>query len=378
MSILDRQTARTLTTIVLFGVGLAIIYAAREVIVVFVFAILLAYLINPVVRFLQEHSLFFKNLRGPHILETYLAFLVAIGLLFHSLAPGLLNQTTSLARKMPAIVDSLTTGEFATDLGGKYGWPEGDQHRLKSFLTQHRSSIQGFLGSAERLAPTLLGSLVLIPVLAIFFLSDGAKLAKSLIEILSRNRNRDAIESFADELNTMMQHYIRAKVILGALSFLICSLGMLALGFPHALALGILAGILEFIPILGWMLSATTILSVGPFTHAHWMLMAALPGLWRLSMDYYVAPRVVGRQLEIHPLLAIFTMMVGGAVAGIVGIYLSVPLIGVLHVAWNRLVPSGTDAGLASPAESASSDALKDQSQSPKVPTVAFSAPEVW
>jgi predicted PurR-regulated permease PerM len=64
--------------------------------------------------------------------------------------------------------------------------------------------------------------------------------------------------------------------------------------------------------------------------------MAALLGLWRVIMDYWIAPHVMGHELEIHPLLAIFTVMVGGAVGGIVGIYLSVPIVAALRVIWNR------------------------------------------
>ena len=74
----DRQTAKVLLTILIFALVLAIVYVARGVIIVFVFAILSAYLIDPVVRFLQRHSLFFENLRGPHILEAYLGFLILI------------------------------------------------------------------------------------------------------------------------------------------------------------------------------------------------------------------------------------------------------------------------------------------------------------
>lgn len=55
-----------------------------------------------------------------------------------------------------------------------------------------------------------------------------------------------------------------------------------------------------------------------------------------MLMDYAISPRVMGHELEIHPLLAIFTVMVGGAVGGIVGIYLSVPLVATLRVVWHR------------------------------------------
>jgi predicted PurR-regulated permease PerM len=179
-----------------------------------------------------------------------------------------------------------------------------------------------------------------IPILAIFFLSDGEKLAHQIIHLIATNENRKAIESLAGELHVMLQHYIRAKVILGGLSLLYCSIAMLVLGFPDAIALGILAGILEFIPVVGWITAAATIITAGILTHSHWIWMAGLLGVWRISMDYGISPRVMGHELEIHPLLAIFTLMVGGAVGGIVGIYLSVPLVAALRVIYRRFAPA--------------------------------------
>jgi predicted PurR-regulated permease PerM len=338
MAFPDRPTVSKFLTILLVVVVLAIVYIARAVIAIFVFAILFAYLIDPVVRFLQRHSLFFKNLRGPHILEAYLAFLILIALIAHGLAPGLLSQSGKLFKEIPALLDGLSTGEIVTEMGGRYGWTDTQQLRLKSFLVQHRTDIQGFARALERSIPTAIAGLVVIPILALFFLSDGANLANSLIRLASTRDNLEAVQSLADDLNVMLQHYIRAKVILAGLSFIYYSAAMLALGFPHALALGLLGGILEFIPAAGWMISATAIISAGVLTHSHWTWMAALLGVWRMLMDYWISPRIMGHELEIHPLLALFTVMVGGAIGGIVGIYLSVPLIAALRVFWRKSV----------------------------------------
>jgi predicted PurR-regulated permease PerM len=109
------------------------------------------------------------------------------------------------------------------------------------------------------------------------------------------------------------------------------------------LALEGLAGMLEFIPIAGWTMAATTITSFGVITRSHWIWMLGLLGIWRVVMDYAISPRVMGHQLEIHPLLAIFTVMAGGAVGGIAGIYLSIPLVATLRVLWRRL-PTLTNA----------------------------------
>src|SRR6202051_3537263 len=141
----------------------------------------------------------------------------------------------------------------------------------------------------------------------------------------------------------MLQRYIRAKLILGLLSLFFSYVALLTLGFPHWLGLGVLAGMLEFIPIAGWTMAATTITSFGVITHSHWIWMLGLLGIWRVVMDYAISPRVMGHQLEIHPLLAIFTVMAGGAVGGIAGIFFSLPLVATLRVVWRRL-PALTNA----------------------------------
>jgi predicted PurR-regulated permease PerM len=335
MAFPDRRTVDVLMTILLFAVGLAIVYIARSVIVIFAFSILFAYLIDPVVRFLQRHSLFFKNLRGPHVAEAYLAFLILIALIAYGLAPAIRDSTARLSQ-LPALMEDLSTGNVSKEVSDGHEVSDPKALRLRSFLAKHRSSIQKVVDDIERFVSAAIGGFVLVPILAIFFLSDGENLANGVIRLISTSETEGRIRSLAAELNVMLRHYIRAKVTLACLSFTYCSAAMLALRFPNAVALGVLAGVLEFIPVAGWTMAATTIVTVGVLTHSHWIAMAALLGAWRILMDYWIAPRVVGHELELHPLLAIFTTMVGGAVGGIVGIYLSVPLVAALRVIWRR------------------------------------------
>ncbi len=346
MAFPDRRTVNVLGTILLFVVVLAIVYVARGVLVIFTFAILFAYLIDPVVRFLQRHSFIFRNLRGPHVAEAYLGFLILIPLVVHLVAPGSLGKTTKLAKQMPALVASISTGEIATQIGDKYGWSALQQQRLKSLLVQHQEDIEGIAKAFERMVFSALAGLLVIPILSIFFLNDGANMVDSLIVRLTSAKDKVGdLQSLVGELNAMLHHYIRAKVTLAGLSLVFFSTATLVLRFPHFLALGLLAGILEFIPVAGWMVSAATIISIGAMTHAHWIWMAALVGCWRVLMDYWISPRVMECELEIHPLLAIFAVMVGGAAAGIVGIYLAIPLVAVLRVLWRRRAELTAEAG---------------------------------
>jgi len=336
MAFRRRRTVNVLCIILLFAVVLAIVYVARSVLVIFTFSILFAYLIDPVVRFLQRHSFIFRNLRGPHVAAAYLYLLILIPLVIHLVAPGSLEKMTKLAKQTPTLVAGISTGEIASQIGGKYGWSEPQQQRLKSLLIQHRASIEGVARGWEGSAFSALAGSIVIPILAIFFLSDGANMVDSLIRMVATKDNFEEIQSLARKLDSMLHHYIRAKVTLVGFSLVFFSLASLLLGFSHFLALGLLAGILEFIPVAGWMISAVVIISIGVITHAHWIWMAALIGLWRMLMDYWISPRVMGHELEIRPVMAIFAVMVGGAIGGIVGIYLSVPFVAMLRVVWRQ------------------------------------------
>ncbi|HZC34687.1 MAG TPA: AI-2E family transporter [Chthoniobacterales bacterium] len=354
-----------LLTILFFAVILVIAYVARAVLIIFAFSILFAYLIDPVVRFLQCHSLFFKSLRGPHVAEAYLALLIFLALLAHALAPGALLRAGKALQQLPTLSSRLATGEIATEMGNKYGWTDSQTLRAKTFLVQHHSEIQNLLGTTGRFATTVIGALVVIPILAIFFLSGGDNLAQHLISLVATKDNLPVFESLAAELNMMLRHYIRAKIILGGLSFTYASAALLILGFPHAFALGVLAGALEFIPVAGWMISAATITTFGVLTHSHWIWMAALLGLWRMLIDYWIAPRVLGHELEIHPLLAIFTLMVGGAIGGLPGVYLSLPCVAAIRVVWRRF--SRSSVTTSSTAAVASDDHVLQASRSAPV-----------
>jgi len=335
--VFDSRTAKILLTILAFVLVLTIVYVARTVLIIFAFAILLAYLINPVVRFLQHHSLFFKNLRGPHVVEAYLAIIVVIVLLSHGLVPEFRKKAGRILSAIPTVTNKVSSGEIANNLGSNLGWADERADQIRVFLERHRSNIERALGEMEEAAPAAFAGILVIPILAIFFLSDGEKLADQIIHLMATKENHGVLESLTGELHLMLQRYIRAKVILGGLSLLFCSIAMLLLGFPNAIALGILAGILEFIPVAGWMTAAATIVTAGVLTHSHWIWMLGLLAIWRISMDYAIAPRVMGHELEMHPLLAIFTLMVGGAVGGIIGIYLSVPIAAALRVVYRNL-----------------------------------------
>ena len=356
----DRRTANVLLTILFFAGVCAAAYCARRIILIFILAIFFAYLIDPVVRFLERHSLLFRNLRGPAVVEVYLVFVILLALLGYAFAPGLARNTMKLVDEVPVLLDGLSNGDIATQLGGKYGWSEEQEARVRGFLARHKDDIQGLVRVVDRYladGAQVLGCLLLIPVLAIFFLRDGDRLTDILIQLFFPAKQRPKARAIVDELHLMLSSYIRAQAILCALSFWLYSGALLLLRFPHAIALAVLGGFLEFIPAFGWMTTFAVVIGVGVVNHLHWIWMAALLAIWRLAQDYFIAPQIMGRRLAIHPLAAIFAVLVGAEIGGIVGIYLAIPLMASMGVIWR--VRSGIEQKLSSfPQSTADSSSL--------------------
>lgn len=335
----DHRTLNVVLTTLLVAIVCILVYSAWGIILLFVFAIFFAYLINPIVKFLERHSLFFRNLRGPAVLEVYLAVLVLIVIVGYGLAPGFARRTVKLFDDVPALLDGLSSGEIATDLGGKYGWTDKQEMRLKSFLLRHKDDVQDVVKLADRYishAAEVLACLLLIPVLAIFFLRDGDHIADAFTRIVFPQDRRETVRAVTAELHNMLTEYIRAQAILCGLSFAFYSTVMLILSFPHAVAFAALGGALEFIPAAGWMTTAALIIGVGMVNHSHWVFMIVILVVWRVTQNYFTYPRIMGRHLEIHPLAAIFAVLVGAEIGGIVGIYLAVPLTAAFLVVWRR------------------------------------------
>lgn len=131
-------------------------------------------------------------------------------------------------------------------------------------------------------------------------------------------------------VNTVMASYTRAQAISALLVGTVCGLFFVALRLPNAAMLGIVAGLLEFIPIAGPLavaISATSVASSGQVL----AILAFLGGL-RVLQDYVVYPRLIRRAMHLHPMAVVAAIWLGAALGGVVGVLMAVPTVGVLQV----------------------------------------------
>ena len=335
----DDRTGNVVTTVALFVVTATILYVARGAFFILLLSLLFAYLLDPAVTWVQQHSRLRPKNRAWAIAQVYLVGIIVIGAVGYKFGPHLAAQMKNLNAAVPKIIEGLSSGNGDVGLVGTRSPSAAQQLRIHTFLASHSDLItrvaERSAASAAAVAENAIW-LFAVPVLAIFLLKDGRQMLEATIEGLERRGRRTAFERILRQIDTMLGKYVRAQLALAGLSFLFYSISMLVLGFPFAFALGALGGALEFLPAVGWIASAAMILTIGFLTHSHWIWMAGLVVVWRIVQNYVNSPRIMGSTLELHPLTVIFALMVGAQVTGIAGVYISVPTVAVLRIVWRE------------------------------------------
>ncbi len=315
---------------------LAFIYAARRMLILFLFAIFFAYLLDPVVERVEP----WVKTRGRAIASVYLVGLAALALLGFFLGPRLVSEGQHLAQSAPGMYEKLLSGQIAWTLGSQHGWSYETSRKLQQFIAGHSQVIVTYLqslGSRLAAAGKNIWWLGLIPILGVFFLKDGRLMSNAAIELAGKRRDRAFLNAVVNDVNVMLAEYIRAQLILAALTAVVYTVVMLVMRVPYAVALGIIGGMLEFIPVVGPLIAFLGITGVALASgYAHIIILLVFLGIWRLLQDYVNSPRIMGGQIELHPLAVLFGVLVGAEIGGVVGVYLSIPLMATLRIVWRH------------------------------------------
>ncbi len=353
MQLLDSRTVRILTTICVFVAVGALLYGIRRTLVIFLFAIFFAYLLEPLVTRIQASPLA-RHSRGLAIVETYIALGCGLGLLAFFFGPQLAKDTRSLVQSMPNMLENVTSGKIVWQFGSRHGWSYDTQFRIEELIQQHRQEILNWIGQLGASTAQFLANALwfaLIPILAVFFLADGRHFAEIVICAFDRRDQQRFLRAIVGDLDRMLSGFIFSQLLLGGCAVVVYSTALLLMHFPYALALGLAGGIMEFVPVAGPLMAGAVILGVG-FLTAFSPLWAVVVfwGGWRLCADYVISPRVYGRGLQLHPLAAIAAVLAGGELGGILGVYLAIPIAAAIRVLWERWQAYSDAAEVAEPA----------------------------
>ena len=336
MLLTDSRTARSLVTVLLFALGLGFLYVARATLIAFLFAIFFAYLMSPLVNRFET----VLRGRGRAIAVIYSLLIILVVVFFVVVGPKVTREGGKLGQSLPALLTQLSSGQIAQQLGAEHGWNTKTTELAQSFLVSHSDDITQL---AQRIGLRVADVakqawlFFVVPLLSIFFLKDGRAFSDFLLSSIHSRPQREFLENVLNDLNQMLAHFIRAQLTLAALTLIMYSAFLGIMRVPYALVLGTMGGVLEFVPVVGPLAGALVIVSVALLmSYTHWLVLIIFLGVWRLIQDYVSSPRIMGESMELHPLAAIFGVMAGGEVAGILGVYLSIPVMASLRIVFRR------------------------------------------
>jgi predicted PurR-regulated permease PerM len=352
-----RAILRLVLVVLAVAAGLWLLFALQGVILLLLLSLLFAYLIAPLVEFLCRPISWRRRPRAmPRslaIATVYLALSAGVGLASYVLLPLLGAQATEFGRQVPTYLayarDQLQAWQhFISSDRLPPGVRDAIDRTFAGTVDAAGASLSHGFGG---LLP-LLGYLpwfVLIPVVAFFLLKDGAAFRRDILLALPRGRLRGRGAEVFEDINDALAGYMRAALLACLLVGVLCTLGFVLIGVPYALLVGVAAGLLEFIPLVGPLavaLGATLVVSFHSLNQALWVV--AFLGVLRLAQDYVVFPRLVRRGVHMHPLGVILAILCGAELAGIVGIFLAIPAVAVLSVMHRHLLEYRGTGGLVS------------------------------
>jgi len=329
--LIDTHTARALVTALLFALALGFLYVARATLIAFLFAIFFAYLMSPLVNYLEK----LLRGRGRAIAIIYALLLALVVMFFVSVGPRVTREGARLGQAIPALLNQLSSGQLAQQIGAQHRWNDRTTELLRSLLSNHSAEITQI---AQRIGLRIADVakqawiFLVVPILSIFFLQDGQAFGDVLLGTVQSRPQRELLQGVLNDLNQMLAHFIRAQLTLAALTLVTYSIFLSAMKVPYALVLGTIGGLLEFIPVVGPAAALVVILVVCGVAGEGLIWIIVFWALYRIFQDYVLNPYLLGSGVEMHPLLVLFGVLAGEQIAGIPGMFFSVPTIAAVRV----------------------------------------------
>ena len=339
---LDQRVLKAVWTVFVFALAVALIYSIRGALITFTLAIFLALLLSPLVTFVDH----FTSVRIPRTVALTVVYILLIA----AFAAALIGVVSAVATDARALSGTLPDALRSDPLGGLPlpAWLDPMRDRLGLWLHDRLDELGknalSLTGEALRQLATGLGaavSVIVVPILAFFFIMDGKALRDGFIHSVPR-KHQFLMHQILQDLHRLLSQYLRALVILSIVAFVFYSVFLSATGAPYAVLLAGIAATLEFIPAVGPFVAMLLIAGVGLFSgYTHWFLLITFFVVYRLGQDYILQPMLLSAGMRIHPLLIIFGVLAGGEMGGIPGIFFSIPLLAALRLIFLRLWKEG-------------------------------------
>ena len=313
-----------------------LLYLLAPVLTPFVAAALLAYVADPLADRLQRLRL----PRTVAVITVFLLTFLLVGLLILLVLPMIQTQVAALLDALPGIVAELED-VWLPRVSSFLGVEAGDDVGFAAFIARY-SDMAGSWGATILMSLSRSGgalaaaviSLFLIPILTFYLLRDWDLIANRLSALIPSGQ-RDTVLRLARETDEVLGAFLRGQVLVMFALSIIYSAGLTLVGLKYAIAIGVVAGLVSFVPYLGFVFgialaSLTVVMEPDPV----WRLAGVVATFWiaQIIEGSVLTPKLVGDRIGLHPVLVIFSIAAGGQLFGFFGILLALPAAAVLSV----------------------------------------------
>jgi len=332
------RTTKRLIVVGLIIVLILVLYLFRALLPPVGIAIVLAYILKPLADLAQRRTRLPRTLA---VLLVYLVVLLLISTIPVAVVPYAVNWVGWLSENLQQLADQLVgflsepifVFGYTLSLGDMVGDIQSTlQDLLQPFATQTLSLVFNVLSS--------LLWLISIAIISFYLVKDADRLREFLDSIAPPGYTEE-LRNLREEINQVWKAFFRGQVVLGVIVGLVVWIAMSIVGLPQAGLMGLLAGLLEVIPTFGPVLATIPGVLIALFQGSvylplsnFWFTVLVL-GIYVLIQQLenaYLVPRILGRRLQLHPVVVFIGVLAGGLVAGTVGVLLAAPIIGTLRV----------------------------------------------
>jgi predicted PurR-regulated permease PerM len=326
----------------------AMVWAARQVLLPYILGLVLAYLLLPVVNWLDRHlpkQLHAWNLARPlAIVFTYLMLLLLLSGIVAFFVPLVIDQVRILIDNWPSLTE--TVGEWGTRGWGWYNdaidtlerlsptWKDTFENTLRNLGSEIVQLVQEGLTSTIRTLSSTISfviGLVVIPFWLFYILKDESQVKAGVLHALP-HRLRGDVQCMAQLIDHVMSAYIRGQLLLCLFVGGLATISLFIIGVPFALVLGLIAGLLEALPYIGPILGAIPAVLVALLSEPGSAIWTAIAFFSIQQIENLVlVPRIAGESVKLHPAIVMVVLVVGNELAGFWGMLVAVPTTAVIR-----------------------------------------------
>ncbi len=324
--------------LVVFSISLTLLYLLSPILTPFIVAALLAYMGDPVADKLEAWGLS----RTLSVVVVFFSIVLGLLLVFLFLIPVLETQIKTFVMMVPRYIEFMVS-TLAPYLQSKFGVDPSvlEMDRLKELISSNWQETGGFIRNAVQtlsksgfVVLNWIANIALVPILSFYLLRDWDRMVAYVDDLLPRSI-QPTIAKLAKESDEILGAFVRGQLMVMLGLGILYSLGLWLVGLDFALLIGLVAGLVSFVPYLGLVVGigvAGTAILFQTHEPLDLLKVAAVFGVAQILEGTVLTPLLVGERIGLHPVTVIFAVLAGGQLFGFFGILLALPVAAVLAV----------------------------------------------